>query len=72
MLLDLLRFWDVDVERSLMIGDQLTDMEAAATAGINGVLYRHAGLAGGLRLDDFVRRQLGASPESRVKSNIGG
>ena len=32
--------WDIDITRSYMIGDKLTDMEAARNAGLTGVLVR--------------------------------
>ncbi len=39
MLLDLMRHWRVDLARSLMIGDQGSDMQAAAAAGVTGHLF---------------------------------
>ena len=45
MLLDLMRAWNVAPERCLMIGDQSSDMEAAAGAGIAGHLFPGANLA---------------------------
>lgn len=48
MLHDLMAHWPVDAQKSLMIGDKQTDMQAAAAAGITGALF-----AGG-NLDDFL------------------
>ncbi len=48
MLRDLLRRWDVDPAGCVMVGDQPTDMQAAAAAGIAGFRF-HGG-----NLDDFV------------------
>jgi len=48
MLNDLIAKWPVDVASSVMIGDNLTDMEAAEAAGVAGHLF-----SGG-RLDAFV------------------
>lgn len=39
MILDLLRAWEADPTRSLLVGDQPTDMAAAAAAGVAGHLF---------------------------------
>lgn len=39
MLLDLIRAWELDPARCVMIGDQETDVAAAAAAGVRGVLF---------------------------------
>jgi len=49
MLLDLIRAWELEPSRCVMIGDQPTDMAAAAAAGVPGHLF-----AGG-NLLDFLR-----------------
>ena len=49
MLLDLMRCWELDASRSVLIGDQETDLQAAAAAGIRAHLFR----GGDLR--DLVR-----------------
>jgi D,D-heptose 1,7-bisphosphate phosphatase len=53
MLLDLIRAWELDPARCVMIGDQPTDMAAAAAAGVTGHLFP------GGNLLDFVRPLLG-------------
>ena len=56
MLLDLIRCWELDPNRSVMIGDQDTDMRAAAAAGLEGHLFGDGNLLHFLRpiLDKFV------------------
>ncbi|WP_428484173.1 HAD-IIIA family hydrolase [Rhodopila sp.] len=49
MLLDLLRAWQVEASRAVMIGDQATDMQAAAAAGVAGYLFRGGNLLSFLR-----------------------
>jgi D,D-heptose 1,7-bisphosphate phosphatase len=49
MLLDLIRTWELDSSRCVLIGDQPTDMAAARAAGIDAHLFHGGNLA------DFVR-----------------
>jgi D-glycero-D-manno-heptose 1,7-bisphosphate phosphatase len=44
MVRDLLRAWELDPARCVMIGDQATDLEAAAGAGVVGHLFRGGNL----------------------------
>jgi D-glycero-D-manno-heptose 1,7-bisphosphate phosphatase len=44
MLLDLIEQWELDPARSVMIGDQDTDMRAAEAAGVAGYLFRGGNL----------------------------
>jgi D-glycero-D-manno-heptose 1,7-bisphosphate phosphatase len=44
--------WPIEIDRSFLIGDKLSDMEAANRAGIPGYLFEHGSL------DDLVRRIL--------------
>ncbi|MGA3005742.1 MAG: HAD-IIIA family hydrolase [Acetobacteraceae bacterium] len=56
MLRDLIRAWELDPARSVLIGDQPTDLEAAAGAGIAGYFFR------GGNLLSFVRPILDTVP----------
>jgi D,D-heptose 1,7-bisphosphate phosphatase len=49
MLLDLIRMWDLDPAKALMVGDQETDMRAAAAAGVAGYLFNGGNLLSFLR-----------------------
>jgi D,D-heptose 1,7-bisphosphate phosphatase len=49
MLLDLIQAWELDPERAVMVGDQATDMAAAAAAGVAGHRFRGGNLFGFLR-----------------------
>ena len=49
MLLDLIRAWEIDPSRAAMAGDQETDMQAAAAAGVTGHLFRSGNLLSFLR-----------------------
>jgi D,D-heptose 1,7-bisphosphate phosphatase len=49
MLLDLIRAWELDPERCVMIGDQVTDVRAAAGAGVAGYLFQGGNLLSFLR-----------------------
>ena len=44
MILDLARRHQIDVSKSIMIGDRATDMEAASAAGCQGFLYQGGSL----------------------------
>ena len=49
MLLDLIRMWELDPAKALMVGDQETDMRAAAAAGVAGYLFNGGNLLSFLR-----------------------
>jgi histidinol-phosphate phosphatase family protein len=44
MILDLLERWHVDPKRSFLVGDQMSDIEAAHTAGMESVLFKGGNL----------------------------
>lgn len=54
MILDLMNKWPVDRNRSLLIGDKPSDLEAARRAGIRGFMFK------GGSLDAFVKALLTA------------
>jgi D-glycero-D-manno-heptose 1,7-bisphosphate phosphatase len=60
MILDLLRTWRLDPARCVLVGDQATDMAAAAAAGVAGHLFPGGDLA------EFVRPILDAYPAEHV------
>lgn len=63
MILDLLRSWDLEPADALFIGDQDTDLQAAAAAGIRGAKFT------GGNLEKFTRPLLWRGPpESAITS----
>lgn len=55
MILDLCRSWPIDLNGSLLIGDQPQDIEAATAAGVTGYLFPGGNIA------EFVVKLLAAS-----------
>lgn len=51
MILQALADWPIDRERSILIGDKPSDMEAATRAGIRGLLFE------GGNLEDFLKAE---------------
>jgi D,D-heptose 1,7-bisphosphate phosphatase len=49
MLLDLIHAWNLDPKQAVMVGDQTSDMQAAAAAGVAGHLFDGGNLLGFLR-----------------------
>ena len=45
MLMDLMRCWPTDRDRSFLVGDKTSDIEAAAAANVNGYLFEGGDLA---------------------------
>lgn len=56
MILDLIRAWELNPARCVMVGDHARDMQAAAAAGIGGRLFP------GGDLSEFIRPILAAPP----------
>jgi D-glycero-D-manno-heptose 1,7-bisphosphate phosphatase len=54
MILQALSEWPIDRERSILVGDKVSDMEAAARAGIRGVLFEGGDLYEFLARQDLV------------------
>jgi D-glycero-D-manno-heptose 1,7-bisphosphate phosphatase len=52
MILDLMERWPVERERSVLIGDKDTDIEAARAANVRGLLFP------GGNLEPFIRREV--------------
>jgi D-glycero-D-manno-heptose 1,7-bisphosphate phosphatase len=61
MLLDLLACWPIERERSFLVGDKPSDIEAAEAAGIAGYLFE------GGNLESFVRARLRAGEEAAAR-----
>lgn len=54
MILQALQEWPIDVERSILIGDKPSDLEAALRAGVRGVLFEGGDLTAFLAKEDLL------------------
>lgn len=66
MILDLLRAWNVDPRRSLLIGDKDSDIRAARAAGTDGHLYSEGNVQE--FVEPLVRQLVAAEPLTTIKS----
>jgi len=55
MILDLMKHWPVDTERSFVVGDKQRDLDAGIAAGIKGYLYKGDNLSD--FIDDVLKKQ---------------
>ena len=64
MILDLIAHWPIEREGSVLIGDKMSNLQAAEAAGLTGNLFE------GGNLLDFVRAQgLGLPPTHSTEVN---
>jgi D-glycero-D-manno-heptose 1,7-bisphosphate phosphatase len=57
MILDLFAHWPIEREGSFLIGDKISDIQAAEAAGVRGFLFEGGDLATLLRMNPSLRRE---------------